>query len=377
MNITELLNAWLPALGALNPLQQQALDYLHVYGLPSRRVEHWKYTDVSRFLTSHYQLAATQALLPADFIKALNAHKNLQASWQPRQLSAENFRDGIEALHHLLVPQTLHIQISGQQHLQLFPSHDLRQQLFASSITLELAEHAELTLYEADLAIDSFGFSQLHIVMTAHSQCRHAFLGNASDLHISRLQVDQQADSHYQGLSIAVGGKLCRREHQFDLAGHHAKVQLNTLSLNQQQQHHEMRVEANHLAPDTQCDLRHNAVADDEAVSNCNGRIHISKAGHQAQGAFISKSLLLSASAQINTQPELEIYHDQVRCSHGATTSALDDDQRLYLRARGLDEKSANALLLTGFVRNAFDHFADADLSAPLWTQVQTYLRPR
>ncbi len=380
MNLITLLDTWLPDLGQLNPLQQQALDYLQTHGLPTRRVEHWKYTDMQRFLTSTvlksiYPLANLQRLLPAQFVEQINTQQGLHASWQARALTTPNFLDGIDALHHLLAPEVLVICVSGEQQLHLFPSHNTPSGLFASAMTLELAENSQLTVFEADQAEQGLCFSQLNIRMAAHSFCQHAWLSSAGGLHVSQLNVEQHVQSEYRGISLAIGGKLCRREHHFNLAGSHAQVQLNTLSLNQQQQHHEMRLAVNHQAPHTRCDLRHHAVADDQAVSNCNGRIHITKAGHQAEGAFISKSLLLSPSAQINTQPELEIYHDQVRCSHGATTSALDEDQRLYLRARGLDEHSANALLLEGFVRHAFDHFANDALSTPLWTQVLAYLK--
>ena len=275
-----------------------------------------------------------------------------------------------------MVPEALRIRVSGEQQLQLFPSHDVPHTLFACAIELELADHAQLSLFEADVAQNSFCFFQLHLRLAANSRCQHAWLARDNHLHLSQLRVEQQQDSAYRGISLAIGNQLCRRDHQFYLLGRDAQVQLDTLSLNQQQQQHEMRLAANHQAADTRCDLRHHAVAGDQAISNCNGRIHITKQGHQAEGAFNSKSLLLSTGAQINTQPELEIYHDQVRCQHGATTSALDEDQRLYLRARGLDEHSANALLLEGFVRQAFDHFANESLSSPLWTQVLDYLKP-
>jgi Fe-S cluster assembly protein SufD len=381
MKLNTLLDAWLPTLGQLNPLQQQALDYLQTIGLPTRRVEHWKYTDVQRFLTERLTMARPPYTLAtieqgAQFLQQLNAKPGLQASWHPRVLTAPDFRDGIDALHYLLVPEALRIRVIGEQQLQLFPSHDMLPSLFACAIELELAEHAQLALFETDTAQHSFCFFQLKLSLAANSVCQHAWLGHDNDLHLSQLQIEQHQGSAYRGISLAMGNQLCRRDHQFYLLGRHAQVQLDTLSLNQQQQQHEMRLAANHHAPGTRCDLRHHAVAGDQAVSNCNGRIHITPQGHQAEGAFNSKSLLLSTGAQINTQPELEIYHDQVRCQHGATTSALDEDQRLYLRARGLDEHSANALLLEGFVRQAFDHFANESLSALLWTQVLKYLTP-
>jgi Fe-S cluster assembly protein SufD len=384
MNFNTQLDAWLPALGQLNALQQRALHYLQNTGLPTRRVEHWKYTDVQRLLTARllsftdtaFAFAPVQQWLPPQFMQQLNAQPGLQASWQPRVLASTDFRDGIDALHYLLVPEALVIRVTGNQQLQLFPSHDSPHTLFACAVTLELAEHAQLALFEADQSRQSFCFFQLKLRLAANSSCQHAWLGRDNDWHLSQVQVEQQQDSVYRGISLAFGNQLSRRDHQFDLLGSQAQVQLDTLSLNQQQQHHDMRLTANHQAPHTRCDLRHYAVADDQAVSNCNGRIHITSQGHQAEGAFNSKSLLLSTEALINTQPELEIYHDQVRCQHGATTSALDEDQRLYLRARGLDERSANALLLEGFVRQAFDHFANDVLSAPLLTQVLDYLKP-
>ena len=106
MNLTTLLDAWLPTLGQLNPLQQQALHYLQTLGLPTRSAEHWKYTDVQRFLTERLTSTATNSPYPlanvqqaSQFLQQLNTHTGLDASWQPRVLTTADFRDGIDALH--------------------------------------------------------------------------------------------------------------------------------------------------------------------------------------------------------------------------------------------------------------------------------------
>jgi Fe-S cluster assembly protein SufD len=103
--------------------------------------------------------------------------------------------------------------------------------------------------------------------------------------------------------------------------------------------------------------------------------VHVHQPAQKTDGYQLSRALLLSEGAEMDTKPELEIYADDVKCSHGATTGQLDQEPLFYMQSRGIDEKSAKALLIQAFVAEVFDNIQDESLKISLERRVEAWLK--
>ncbi|UXI67168.1 Fe-S cluster assembly protein SufD [Tahibacter amnicola] len=160
-------------------------------------------------------------------------------------------------------------------------------------------------------------------------------------------------ETDYRRTDLELGAALSRHELNVALQGRGAAFQSHGVLLADGRRHVETRLEIDHVAPETRCDLFWRGMGADRGRGVFHGGILI-RAGADGTSAHLSnKNLLLSANAEINTQPVLEIHADEVQASHGATVGQLDERALFYLRSRGLDEAQARAMLTMAFCRVA------------------------
>jgi Fe-S cluster assembly protein SufD len=175
----------------------------------------------------------------------------------------------------------------------------------------------------------------------------------AYDLAASWVSVANNA--LYEGFFLAVGGKLSRQEISVRLLGKGAECQLSGAYLLRGEQHADMTTFIHHEVPHTSCSEVFKGVVDDRSRGVFQGRIVVCKGADKTNGHQSSKAILLSDEATVNTKPELEIYADDVKCSHGSTMGELDDASIFYMRSRGISESRARVLLIEAFVDEALD----------------------
>jgi Fe-S cluster assembly protein SufD len=162
------------------------------------------------------------------------------------------------------------------------------------------------------------------------------------------------------------GGRLQRAEFNIDLDGDGARFESRGVFVLRGRQHTDTHLVIRHAARDTICDVLWRGVADQRARGVFHGAITVAAGADGADARLSNKNLLLSAQAEIDTQPVLEIYADEVKAAHGATVGQLDETALFYLRSRGVPVATARSLLIAGFCREAFSAVADADLRARL-----------
>ncbi|MCD8520544.1 MAG: Fe-S cluster assembly protein SufD [Alphaproteobacteria bacterium] len=169
-------------------------------------------------------------------------------------------------------------------------------------------------------------------------------------------------DAHYDSFTLNLGGKLTRHEIHGVLNGPGAEIHLNGLNLLKNKQHGDTTILIEHKAPHCQSNQFYRSILDDEAHGVFQGKVYVHQEAQKTDGYQLSNALLLSPKAEMDTKPELEIYADDVKCSHGATTGQLDDEPLFYLRSRGLSEKEARLLLIQAFVDEVVDKIVDEKL---------------
>ena len=177
--------------------------------------------------------------------------------------------------------------------------------------------------------------------------------------HIANILVHQNSNSQFKLWQLAHGAALYRDDVTIQLNGVDATAQLYGLYQANQQQHMDMHITVNHNCPQTTSEQLYKGIFDDQAKGVFNGKVLVKPNAQQIVAIQRNNNLLLSRTAEMNTKPELEIYADSVKCSHGATVGQLDHDSLFYLQSRGLDIDMARQLLTQAFLQEVIDTLPD------------------
>jgi Fe-S cluster assembly protein SufD len=180
--------------------------------------------------------------------------------------------------------------------------------------------------------------------------------------HLSTVHARVAKDGTYESFNLSIGGRLSRKEVTVRLEGEGAHTGLNGAYLMRGQEHCDNTTRIDHLAPNTTSREVFKGVLDDESRAVFQGRIVVHKDAQGTDGHQLCKTLLLSTGAEIDAKPELEIYADDVKCSHGATTGQIDETALFYLRSRGVPEALARNLLVQSFIGEALEEISDDDV---------------
>jgi len=173
--------------------------------------------------------------------------------------------------------------------------------------------------------------------------------------NVSTLRIQQGRNANVSSHSVLLGGALVRNNVHPVLAGEGSECLINGLFIGHERQHLDNYMLVEHASPHCGSRQFYNGILDDRAHGVFHGRIIVHKDAQKTDAKQTNSNLLLSDDAQIDTKPQLEIYADDVKCTHGATIGQIDESALFYLRSRGIDEVSARRLLLLAFADECLD----------------------
>jgi Fe-S cluster assembly protein SufD len=176
-----------------------------------------------------------------------------------------------------------------------------------------------------------------------------------SAFHLGLLDVRQGPDSRFSSGSVALGSRIARNEVHVRLAGEGAEVRIDGLYLPRSDQHHDNPILIEHVAPRCTSRQIYKGIVDERGHGVFNGRIIVWPSAPGTDASQSNKNLLLSDHAEVDTRPRLEIFTDDVKCTHGAAVGALDEEALFYLRSRGIPREEAKALLTYAFASEMLD----------------------
>ncbi|MBR1994707.1 MAG: SufD family Fe-S cluster assembly protein [Alistipes sp.] len=220
-----------------------------------------------------------------------------------------------EQLYRVDDPSCLELKLAADARLKLLV---VRSQAATSRVQIELGERAELVLAEL-------------------------FVADAE----TTVEVQQGAESRLQLTSLQLGGGTGR--YVVNLMGAYAESRVNGLFALGGAERSSLTIRTNHQVPDCRSYSEVRGLAGGEAVGRFDGMVYVAPDAQRTDAFQQNRNMLLSEKARIDTKPQLEIYADDVKCSHGATVGQMDQEAIYYLRQRGLDEQQARRLQLTGF----------------------------
>jgi len=168
--------------------------------------------------------------------------------------------------------------------------------------------------------------------------------------------------AHYEAFTLTSGANLSRNQVHVDMKGAHSTARLNGVNIMNASKLGDTTITVDHHAPNCQSFQDYRNVVDDKSTVVFQGKVHVHQPAQKTDGYQMAKSLLLSQQATVNTKPELEIYADDVKCSHGATTGRLDDEALFYLKSRGISQVNARNLLIQAFVTEVIDNISNENV---------------
>jgi Fe-S cluster assembly protein SufD len=239
--------------------------------------------------------------------------------------------------------------------------------MFTRSL-LRLDKDAGATLVESYIAAEGAKAYQVHdsliVSIGNNSRLDHVrFNEDSRDaFNISSATVSLGAHAHFNTFGMMSGAGVSRYQATIAFAGEGSKVETNGVNLLNGKQHADTTLFMDHAVPNGASREIFRAVVDDRAHSVFQGRIIVRPHAQKTDAKMMTRALLLSDDAEADNKPELEIFADDVTCGHGATTGALDESLLFYLRARGLSEKEAQALLIQAFVGEAIESIVNDGL---------------
>jgi Fe-S cluster assembly protein SufD len=222
--------------------------------------------------------------------------------------------------------------------------------------------------YESASPSAYFSAPVTEIVLGAGARLDHVRVQQegAAALHLATTHTHQERDSALHSTSAVFGGALARQDVTAVLAGTGASLILNGLSVVRGVQHVDHHTTIEHAQPHCESHELFNGIFDGHSRGVFNGRIIVRPGAQRTDSKQTSNNLLLSADARADTQPQLEIYADDVKCTHGATLGPLDPSALFYLASRGLGPAEARGLLTYGFGADILSRIPTADVRADL-----------
>lgn len=412
------------AAGPWAKYRQEARAAFSLMGFPHPALEAWRHTDLSKALDKSYSFDAPmppenvdihslfqcdiphlETLLVAQ-INGWYAHRNRlhtlpggaivgslsAAAKQFPELVDQHFgryaslqTDGLTALNMALMQDGVFLYLPAGTHLaenmQIINLVDSQLNLFLNNRNLIiLGENSSLRLIQCDDSINhghTFINSVTEIVLGAHASLEHYKLQNKDDntTLINGMYVHQGAGSRFSTHSISLNGGLIRNQTRVDLAGEYAECETSGLYLMDRNQHVDNQVAINHLTPHCTSRQLYKGVLDDHASGVFNGRIKVARNAQQTNAFQTNKNILLSSKATMDTQPFLEIYADDVKCSHGATVGQLDAEALFYIRSRGISEANARIMLMYAFAAEVIQKIGIDELKLRIDDLVKKRLR--
>lgn len=247
-------------------------------------------------------------------------------------------------------------------------------------VLIVIADRARAEVIENHITLADgayFTNAVTEIAVGEEAEAHHYFIEDDSEqaYNVSTLAIYQQARSDFRSHTILLGGKLVRNNCHPILDGEKIHSMLNGLYLPDGSRHMDNAMYVHHKKPG--CDSRqyYTGIMRDKASAVFSGRIKVERPAQQTDAVQESRNLLLSDDASIHSQPQLEIFADDVKCTHGATIGQLDDDQLFYLESRGIPRETAQSILVYAFAAESIDRMDQPEVADYLGQKMIEHLR--
>ncbi len=406
-------------------LREAAAARFDALGLPHRRVEEWKYTDLRALMREALPIAGPPdaaglaraknagrlagdmdarriVFVDGRFVAELSDVADLSAGLSIRPMAqalaggdplvADRLgkvvpadREGVVALNTALMTDGAVIHVAKGAtlerpiHLVFAATGQTPASVFTRSLVV-IEQGARAMLVESHEAGAGHQVNTaLELVVGEGAHVDHIKITSGPDdlVHVSSLMAAIGANARFNDFAFNIGGGVVRNQTFVRFDGEGTLAGLRGASLLKGKQHVDSSMLVDHKAGGCQSREVFATVLDDQSRGVFQGKIVVQPQAQKTDARMMTRALLLSDEAEADSKPELEIFADDVQCGHGATSGALDEELKFYLMARGIPEKEAEALLVQAFVGEAIEGIEHAGLRDALMEQVVAWLKAR
>ena len=400
-----------------NKIRQEAFDIFLSKNFPTTKQEDWKYSNLRKILKQSFNPFDNGKVLKKDLEKSplnnLNAYKLVFVNGHYRKdLSNSISEDGIiisnlkeawlnnASLINQYLPKPdskstiftslnaaftqdgafIYIEKSKvvEKPIIILDISDTRQNhIISNPCNLVIAsENVQLSIINENIVLGDKSYlknSVTNLHVSKNANVRHYKVQNltTSASHIETLNVHQENDSTFTDTSITLSGELIRNNINIDIHGEHCQTNMNGLFVLINNDHVDIKTSVNHLKPNSNSNELYKGILGGSSTGVFNGKIFVRSEAQKTNAFQLNKNILLSDMATINTKPQLQIWADDVKCSHGITTGALDKEQLFYLRSRGIRKDKARTLLVKAFASEVFERISFPELKEYVQTIVE------
>jgi Fe-S cluster assembly protein SufD len=399
-------------------LREEAFARFVETGFPTTHDEDWRFTSVAAIANTEFELAQPAPINAGQLesfhtsqfscrLVFVNGHFVPDLSRIPGQQGLRIFslaggihedvvedhlgkelnfrRDAFAALNTALFEDGICVEVEGRIQVE-HPIYALYVTIPGTGPTMNhprnlivAGESSEVTVVEDYVALGegvTFSNTATELITGDNAHVSHYMIvrEGADAFNVSTLRIQQGRSSNVTTHSLLLSGALVRNNVHPVLAGEGAECLINGLFMARARQHMDNYMLVEHASAHCNSRQFYNGVLNDQAHGVFHGRIIVHKDAQKTDAKQTNRNLLLSDDAQIDTKPQLEIYADDVKCTHGATIGQVEENALFYLRSRGLDEASAKHLLLLAFANECLDRMNSAQVRAHLERLVTDWL---
>ena len=365
-------------------------------GFPSKKLEDWKFSDLKSIINKNikelkfgfntienksYKLKYIKnfehskiVILNGEFLSAdiLDIDKNKIEIKNENLIFSESLNEPLNNLNKAFASKLIKLNVLEgkivEKPLVIYHICDLdnKTNLINTRFELTLNKNSSLSILNLleDKSVSGFNNHNFNILIKKNSNLKNYIfdLNKNQNLRYSFTNIDIYENSNSENFIYSSGSKFSKYEINTNLKEKYSSAFINGIINLDKNNHHEIKTNINHLAENTKSYQLIKSVLNDKSTGVYQGKIFVNDQAQKTDGYQLSKALLLNENTEFNGKPELEIYADDVKCSHGSTSGNLDENSIFYLMSRGLNYDQAKKLLIDGFINDVIEKITNIEL---------------
>ena len=367
-------------------------------GFPNRRDENWKFSDLNQIISKNIKnlsfyndLSKPQKIDKSIFIDGLEHNKLVFVNGRIEKIEFDyeeknkieilddlvlekpnNTNNSLLFLNNAFVSKYFKLIVKKNYSLQkpLVIYNITNKDLVSKNINLKvdilLEENSSLKLIEfsSDKSNTNFININYNFDVQKNSILKNYKIDNNSNSNLKYFfnNINQNTNSVSEIFLLSSGSEFIKNEINCNLNGKYASAFVNGVFILNETKHHEIKTNINHAVEDTKSYQLIKGVLEDTSKAVYQGKIFVDSKAQKTDGYQLSKAILLNENTEFNAKPELEIYADDVKCSHGSASGSLNEDSIFYLMSRGLNYQEAKKLLINGFLLDVIEKITDTEI---------------
>ena len=363
-------------------------------GFPNKKLEDWKFSDLSQIIKKNIknfviEKSETNKSQDTDLIKDFDHNKiyiqdgkliSYDFSFEKEKSLKLNIEEVVENkidtnsllnLNSALSEDKISIIVKEgyitNAPLVIYNNYsEKKSNLINSNISINLEKNSSLKIINLsnENSINSFSNNSQNIYLSDNAILKFYSLNykNNTNMSYSFSNIDLNKNSHCEYFILSAGAKFLKNEINCSLNKDHGSIFINGIINLENENHHEIKTIVNHNEENCKSYQLIKCVLNDNSKGIYQGKIFVDSKAQKTDGYQLSRALLLNEDTEFNAKPELEIYADDVKCSHGSTSGNIDENSIFYLMSRGLTYKQSKQLLINGYVAEVVEKITDNDI---------------